>query len=256
MKTVRPIRATRARRTIANLFGALAVATWAALLGFPVPGASAQPCPDVEVVFARGTGEPPGVGGVGQAFVDSLSSDVGSKSVGVYPVNYAASSDFGARLDFARSFADGIRDASTHIESTAANCPNTKMVLGGYSQGAALAGFVTSAAVPKQLPAAYESYLPKPMPPDVANHVAAVTLFGTPSNAFMTNYGVPPVTIGPLYASKTIELCAPDDTICDGASGSPPNLAHMAYPVNGMTGQAADFAASRLSAASSPARTS
>nr|MEA1123053.1 cutinase family protein [Mycobacterium shigaense] len=31
--------------------------------------ASAEPCPDVQVVFARGTGEDPGVGPTGQAFV-------------------------------------------------------------------------------------------------------------------------------------------------------------------------------------------
>src|ERR1700752_4059774 len=78
------------------------------------PSASADPCPDVEVVFARGTGEAPGVGGVGQAFVDSLQSQVGGRSVGVYPVNYAASSDFGGGLDFARTVVDGIRDAGAH----------------------------------------------------------------------------------------------------------------------------------------------
>lgn len=228
------------------IFGALVAATWAVLPGFPVPAATAAPCPDVEVVFARGTGEPPGIGGVGQAFVDSLSADIGAKSIGVYPVNYAASSDFGERLEFAKTFADGLKDADAHIESTAANCPNTRMVLGGYSQGAALAGYVTSAAIPRQVPAEYESSLPKPMPPEVANHVAAVTLFGTPSRQFLTNYGAPPITIGPLYAPKTLELCAPDDTICDGATGAPPNLAHISYPMNGMTGRAADFAASRL----------
>src|SRR5262249_952704 len=59
-------------RPFGRIFGAAVVAAWAALLGAPVPFASAQPCPDVEVVFARGTGEPPGVGLVGQAFVDSL----------------------------------------------------------------------------------------------------------------------------------------------------------------------------------------
>ena len=54
------------------LLGAVVVTTWAVLLGAQVPSVSAQPCPDVEVVFARGTAEPPGVGGIGQAFVDSL----------------------------------------------------------------------------------------------------------------------------------------------------------------------------------------
>jgi len=74
-------------RRIARIFGALVVTSWATLLGVPVPSASAQPCPDVEVVFARGTGEPPGVGGIGQAFVDAMRSQAGAKSVDVYPVN-------------------------------------------------------------------------------------------------------------------------------------------------------------------------
>jgi cutinase len=235
----------RARRLLVGL-SALIVTTWAAVLGAAVPSAFAQPCPDVEVVFARGTDEPPGVGGIGQAFVNTLSSQVGSKSVGAYPVNYSASGDFGAGLDFAKTFIDGIRDAGAHLESTAANCPNTRIVLGGYSQGAALAGFVTSDAIPKEIPTAYAAFIPRPMPPEVANHVAAVTLFGRPSNQWLQSYGAPPITIGPLYAPKTIDLCAPDDTICNGAPGGGPTLGHAAYAVNGMLGQAADFAASRL----------
>ncbi|WP_156763966.1 cutinase family protein, partial [Mycobacterium sp. 852002-50816_SCH5313054-b] len=58
-----------------------------------IPSAAAE-CPDVQVVFARGTGEPPGVGGTGQAFVDDLRSRVGGKSLDVYPVNYPASNDW------------------------------------------------------------------------------------------------------------------------------------------------------------------
>jgi cutinase-like protein len=58
------------------------------------------------------------------------------------------------------------------------------------------------------------------MPADVANHVAAVTLFGAPSNRFMDTVGAPQVVIGPLYQPKTLELCAPDDPVCsDGATG-------------------------------------
>ena len=53
-----------------------------------VPSASAQPCPDIQVVFARGTGEPPGVGATGQAFIDALRPQIGEKSFEVYPVNY------------------------------------------------------------------------------------------------------------------------------------------------------------------------
>jgi cutinase len=223
--------------------GIAAMTVWAALLSVPVPSASAQPCPDVEVIFARGTAEPPGVGGIGQAFVDSVRSQAGGRSVGVYPVNYPASSDFADPLTFAGTVVDGIRDAGGHIESMAANCPKTRMVLGGYSQGAAVAGFVTSAAVPPGVPV---ELVPAPMPPEVAEHVAAVALFGKPSDAWMQQYGAPPIVIGPSYAAKTIELCDPGDTICNGAPGGLPSVAHALYPVNGMVGEAATFAAGRL----------
>jgi hypothetical protein len=216
------------------------------MLGAAVPSASAQPCPDVEVVFARGTGEPPGVGGVGQAFVDSVRAQSGGRSVDVYAVNYPASSDFADRMAFAGTVVDGIRDAGAHIQSMAANCPATRMVLGGYSQGAVVAGFVTSAVVPEAVPAEYASTVPKPMPPDVADHVAAVALIGTPSDAFLREYGAPPIVIGPRYAAKTTQLCAPGDTICDGAAGGGPTIAHALYAVNGMVDEAGAFAASRL----------
>ena len=223
-----------------------ALVTVGGLLSAPVPVTSAQPCPDVEAVFARGTGEPPGVGGIGEPFVDALRGAVGPKSLDVYPVNYEASSNFSDRIEFAQSVVDGIKDASSHIEATAANCPKTRIVLGGYSQGAAVAGFVTSASIPAGVPVEYVPFLPKPMPPEIANHVAAVTLFGKPSAQWLQNYGAPVVVIGPLYAPKTIDLCADGDTICNGDPGGAPSFAHTTYPVNGMVGQAAGFAASHL----------
>ena len=230
-------------RQVARILGAAVLTAGAALLSAPAPVASAQACSDVELEFARGTGEPPGVGGIGQAFVDAMQSQVGSRSFSVYPINYAASGDFSNPMDFAITVIDGIRDASNHIESMAANCPNTRMVLGGFSQGAVVAGFVTAADIPPGVPAAL---VPPPMPPNVANHVAAVTLFGKPSDQWMSGAGAPPLVIGPLYKPKTIDLCAPGDTICNGAPVGGPTAAHGAYAVNGMVGQAASFAAGRL----------
>ncbi|HTY31411.1 cutinase family protein [Mycobacterium sp.] len=211
---------------------AAAAPIWVSAIA-PVPSASAEPCPDVEVVFARGTSEPPGVGGIGQHFVDTLRSRVGDRSLGVYPVNYPATTDFPTAID-------GITDAGHHVESMAASCPRTKMVLGGYSQGAAVMGFVTANKVPD---GANLAQPPQPMPPDVASHVAAVALFGKPSSQFMSIINEPPVTVGPLYAPKTIDLCVPNDPVCSG-SGFP--AAHRQYVDAGMVDQAADFAASRL----------
>src|ERR1700760_4081145 len=132
------------------------------LLSAPITPAAAQPCPDVEAVFARGTGEPAGVGGIGEPFVDSLRTAIGAKSLNVYPVNYEASSNFSDRAALAQSVSDGIKDAADHIEATAVNCPKTRIVLGGYSQGAAVAGAVTSASIPPGIPAEYLATLPKP----------------------------------------------------------------------------------------------
>jgi cutinase len=222
-------------RQIIRALGAV-VATVCALLSAPVniPSASAAPCPDVEVVFARGTTEPPGIGGVGQAFVDSLRSQVGGRSVGVYAVNYPASTDFPRA-------GEGIADASAHVRDIAANCPNTRMVLGGFSQGAAVIGFVTANAIPAGFTAPMG--ITGPMPPDVADHVAAVALFGKPSNRFMAAIDEPPIAIGPLYAAKTIDLCVPNDSIC---SDNGDMRAHGLYVQSGMASQAAAFAASRL----------
>jgi cutinase len=223
-----------------------ALVTLGALLSAPMPVTPAQPCPDVEAVFARGTGEPPGVGGIGEPFIDALRSAVGPRSLDVYPVNYDASGNFSDRIEFAQSFLDGVKDATSHIEATAANCPKTRIVLGGYSQGAAVAGAVTSASVPAGVPAEYLSFMPKPMPPEIASHVAAVTLFGKPSPQWLQNYGAPLIVVGPLYAPKTDDLCADGDTICNGDPGGLPSFAHSSYPVNGMTAQAAGYAASHL----------
>jgi cutinase len=88
--------------------------------------------PDAEVVFARGREEPPGVGAVGDALVNSLRSKV-RMSVGVYGVNYPAD----------LSAASGANDMSAHVQSMAGSCPNTRMVLGGYSLGAVAADLVT-----------------------------------------------------------------------------------------------------------------
>jgi cutinase len=230
-------------KRIGCLIGAVVAIALAPMTGALIPSAYAQPCPDVEVVFARGTSEPPGVGGIGQAFVDALRAQTGARSVDVYPVNYPASGDFGNNMEFAVTVIDGIRDAANHIQSTAASCPKTRVVLGGYSQGAVVAGFVTSAAIPDGVPA---DLVPAPMPAEVANHVAAVVLLGKPSDRFMRDLGAPPIVIGPLYVPKTIDLCAAGDSICDGAPAGPPSASHGLYAANGMVGQAAAFAAGRL----------
>lgn len=102
------------------------------------------------------------------------------------------------------------------------------------------------ADIPPQF-ARYESGIPQPMPADIATHVAAVVLFGKPSDLFMREVGAPRIAIGPLYLPKTAEYCVPGDTVCDGSPfPGRPNALHTLYSVNGMTLAAADFAADHL----------
>ena len=210
------------------------------------PVASAAPCSDVELIFARGTFEPAGVGRTGQAFVDSLRTKLGDRSLDVYPVNYPASLDF-------QTAAEGVIDASNKVQATAAECPDTKIVLGGFSQGAAVAGYLTADSVPDgfQMPAG----LTGPMPPAVADHVAAVALFGKPSSGFLQMIAntAPPITVGHLYAAKTADLCIPEDPVCSPAGGD--SNAHNLYPALGLTDQAADFVAQKISSAPKTAAT-
>src|SRR5215475_9404464 len=148
--------------SFARIAGVLVASTWA-LLSAPLgaPTAAADPCSDVAVVFARGTHQEPGLGNMGQAFVDSLTSQVGGRSVDVYAVNYPANDDYH------NSAYAGSDDTRAHIQNTVASCPNTRLVLGGYSQGSTVIDLASNA-----------------MPASVADHVAAVALFGEPSSGF------------------------------------------------------------------------
>jgi cutinase len=208
-------------RNIVRILGVAATMAWALSALVDTRHAYAGPCPDVEVVSARGTTEPPGVGSIGQAFIDSLKPKIPGRSVGVYGVNYPATDDF------ARSEPAGAGDARAHIQSTVANCPNTKLVLDGYSQGAAVIDMVT-----------------EELPPELASHVAAVAVFGNPKSTFARKLGGGQLpAISPLYRPKTIDLCVPDDPICSEGKNE---AAHHLYDQNGMTNQAAAFAADRL----------
>jgi cutinase len=216
------------------------VTTWTALISAPIliAPASAAPCPDVEVTFARGTNEAPGVGAVGQEFIDSLRSQLGSRSIGVYPVNYPAGEDF------APSASAGAVDASAHVQSMVASCPNTKLVLGGYSLGAMVIDLITIARAP------IAGLIPQTLTADQADHVAALATFGNPSDRYL---GAPVSEVSPWYGAKAIDLCAPGDPVCTpgGALALPSHdelfsPVHLSYKGSGMPSQAATFVVGHL----------
>lgn len=217
------------RRTLGLLTVAAAMLVAMLQTGVAMPSAAADPCPDIEVIFARGTGAPPGLGWLGEAFVDSLRGKVGGRSVGAYGVNYPAGFDFDASAPL------GAADAAGRVRWMVDNCPNTKLVLGGNSQGAGAIDLIT--VDPRPL----GRYVPTPMPLDVAGHIAAVAVFGNPLRDMRG--GGPLPQLSGTYGSKTIDLCALDDPFCSKGLNFP---AHMSYVANGMVEEATNFVADRL----------
>jgi cutinase len=213
---VRPFAITPGARRVRRLAAATALA--AALVIAPaatpfstaplIPSASAA-CPDAEVVFARGRQEPPGVGAVGDALVASLRSKV-RLSVGVYGVNWPADVDV----------TSGASDMRAHVQSMAASCPNTRMVLGGYSLGATAADLAIRGG----------------LPPGTRQHIAAVALFGN---------GAKRLGPAPAFAGKTIDQCADGDPICGRGLNWPSHL-QPSYLGSGLVEQAASFIAGKL----------
>lgn len=192
-----------------------------------LPSASAA-CPAVEVVFARGRLESPGVGVLGNAFVNALRSKT-NKNIGVYAVRYPADN----QIDV------GANDMSAHIQSMMNDCPDTRLVLGGYSLGAAVADVVL--AVPMEF-----FGFKNPLPAGADQHIAAVALFGNGAA------WVGPITnFNPIYNDRTIELCHGADPVCNPADPNtwennwPAHLA-KAYIDAGMANQAADFVAGKI----------
>jgi cutinase len=188
-------------------------------LATPVAAAAPQ-CSDIEVVFARGTDEPTGIGVVGQSFVDTLRPMVKGLTISSYAVQYPASWDF-------RRVTAGATDMSKRVQATAARCPETQIVLGGYSQGAAVVDIVATS------PIGGLGYT-APLPAAVVPHIASVVVFGNPS----ARIGQPLTRMSPVFGSRTADLCARNDPIC--SLGRDFN-AHVRYPQSGLVKLAAQW---------------
>jgi cutinase len=214
--------------------GAAALVIAAAQQWIPgaAPVASAADCADAEVVFARGTDEPNGIGQVGSAFVDSLRAQAAGMNITTYAVDYDA-----GKLQLGSG--DGAKDAIKHIKTMAASCPDTKIVLGGYSQGANVVNIVAGNPI---VGIAWGPALPS----SLAENVAAIATFGNVANRSGTKLP----SQSAMFTGKAIDLCNPTDPICHAGEGNAWS-GHTDGYVPVYTTQAAVFAASTLVAGSS-----
>ncbi|KAH6695861.1 cutinase [Leptodontidium sp. MPI-SDFR-AT-0119] len=156
-------------------------------------------CKAVTVLFAKGTGENGNMGdgsSPGPAWVAAIRASLGTDKVTVQGIDYDASVLgylLGGSPSGTTTYLNTINQASTQ-------CPSTKIVVGGYSQGAQI---LHNAA--EKLTAA------------VTAKIAAVVLFGDPDY---------PDLVGSVPASKTDQICHTGDIICTGKGGAD---AHLTY---------------------------
>lgn len=209
----------------------MAAAAVAAVVGaVPAGSAAADPCPDVALIFARGTGEPPGIGRVGQGLLDALVPRLGGRTIETFAVDYPASFDF-------LTAAEGADEAAAQIVAVASRCQNTKLVLGGYSQGAALVDMLAN--VPPLGGTIGEIGSAPALAVPFADKITAAAVFGNPSARF----GTPLSTTG-LFAGRAIDLCNANDPICSPTGLNP--AAHDGYESPPSNEEAAGFVAGLL----------
>jgi cutinase len=188
------------------------------------PAAAAGSCPDVELVFARGTGELPGLGIVGNPLANALRSGLSGRTFKASAVNYAADAS-------QASAGPGSTDMTQQVSQAAAACPSTTFVIGGYSQGAT----VTDLAMGIQVGVTRGTAIPG----NLTGRVAAVVVYGNPLGIGHQTIAQRSAVFGP----KAKEFCNAGDPVCGNGNNI---AAHLAYATNGTVQLGAQFALGKL----------
>jgi cutinase len=96
----------------------------------------------------------------------------------------------------------GAENVVDELTRQAERCPDQQFALAGYSQGAMV--ILTSLG---------------DIPPEAADRVAAVVLFGNPLRARGTGD----------FGNRTMDICATADEICHGGPGNGEGIGHFSY---------------------------
>ncbi|HWO61362.1 MAG TPA: cutinase family protein [Umezawaea sp.] len=240
-----PVHSLRSRR---RLFGLVAVVTASGITAATVFVMSNQAnavsapagagCADVHVITARASTERAGEG---------ITATMVSRIVNASDQTVSrASVDYPATLtDYASSSAQGVTALKAQLTARVQQCPNQKIVLAGYSQGAHVVLDVLGGGGGLGLGAATP-----PIAPAVANRVTAVATFGDPRHVVgqpfdegtATRNGRFPRSAGQLqalagFADRIQSFCDSRDTFCDSGTST---IVHLTY-MNRYRDAAADF---------------
>ncbi|ORY63185.1 cutinase-domain-containing protein [Pseudomassariella vexata] len=160
-------------------------------------------CKPYMFFFSRGSTEIGNLGTeVGPQLSDGLKAYLGKDNVATEGIDYAAL----LSTNFLPGGADpiGIKVMRDMVNTAATDCPDSTILLGGYSQGAAMVHRTVEA-----------------LPPTVQSRIAGAVTFGDTQNT-QDNGQVPG-----LSPAKTKVICNPGDLVCVGILTITP--AHLAY---------------------------
>ncbi|KAK5951487.1 hypothetical protein OHC33_007543 [Knufia fluminis] len=158
--------------------------------------ASNTGCTPLTVIFARGTGEPGNVGIISAPpMFKALIQNLGPESLTLQGVDYPASAAGNINCG-----SGGGSQMATLARTIKGRCPDTKLVLSGYSQGACMVHNAVGAGGFS------------------ASDVDAAVLFGDPFRG---------AAVG---SAPVLNLCASGDTVCGGrVSGGASGSGHLSY---------------------------
>ncbi|WP_226351078.1 MULTISPECIES: cutinase family protein [unclassified Pseudonocardia] len=200
------------RSVVTGIAAAVGIAL-AGVVAAPTAGAAPAPptgCPQIETIAVRGSTEAQGGGSIAGPQASSIQSR-SAQTVRTHDLVYPASLG-----NYASSVRQGVSALRSRLAATSAQCPSTRFVLIGYSQGAQVIGDTLAAGgVPG------------------ADRIPAVLLFGDPTFNGRESYntgsysaarnGVFARSRGTLsaYASSIRSYCNATDNFCQrGATGS------------------------------------
>ena len=200
---------------------AAVIAALVAVLLVPVSYGS-DVCADVYVIGARGSGQPDGFGPQAGPVVDSIEASLQGRGLTVEsaPLDYPAisvSDSFGLVLltgDYARSVRAGVIELIAEMTRVARECPESDLVLVGYSQGAQ----VIKVALEELPPIHRISGIVLLADPTRDRNQIGIARLGDPSVERSGSFG--PVALLDHFRSVAVDICAAGDGVCDRGRSS------------------------------------
>jgi hypothetical protein len=232
-------------RAAAAAIGAVGILAANAALAAPALAvASSGGCAQVSIITARASTEAAGEGITGALVTQIVNAS--TQTVSRASVSYPASLN-----NYANSSLQGINALKSQLTSLVQSCPNTKVVLLGYSQGAHVVLDVLGGGQGGSLGTATPA-----IASNIASHVVAAATFGDPRHVTSgPNFNVGTSTRNGLFPRSSAQIsalnafsprirawCDANDEFC--SSGNSLNV-HLTY-LNRYQNDAANFVLGRI----------